>query len=93
MYGPTSRVQRPLRRADGQVLFTDKASILSRLSAHFQSFFCADRVVQDPAVLRIPQQPFIAELDELPSIKEITKAIEHLWSGKAAGVEDIPPEL
>ena len=66
---------------------------LSRWSEHFQSLFSADRVVQDPAVLRIPQQPFKAELDELPSKKEITKDIEHWRSGKAAGVDGIPPEL
>ena len=46
-----------------------------------------------PSVLRISQQSFKAELDELPSIKEITIAIEHLRSGKAAGVNGILPEL
>ena len=86
MYGLTHQVQIPLHSADEQVLFTDKASILSWWSEHFQSLFNADRVVQDPAVLRISQQPFKAESDELPSMKEITKAIEHLWSGKATGV-------
>ena len=75
------------------MLFTDKASILSRWSEHFQSLFSADRVVQDPGVLRIPQQPFKAEFDELSSVKEIIKAIEHLRSGKAVGVDGIPPEF
>ena len=59
--------------------------ILSYWSEHFQSLFSGDRVVQDPAVLHIPQQPFKAELDELPSVKQITKAIEHLRSYKSAG--------
>ena len=93
VYGPTHRVQSPLHSADGWVLFTDKASILSCWSEHFQSLFNADSVVQDPAVLCIPQQPFKAELDELPSMKEITKAIEQLRSGKALGVYRILPEL
>ena len=75
------------------MLFTDKASILSRWSEHFQSLFSADFVVQDSAVLPIPQQPFQAELDELPSVKEITKAIEQLRSGKTAEVNGIPLEL
>ena len=35
MYGPTHWIQSPLRNADGQVLFTDKAFILSRWSEHF----------------------------------------------------------
>ena len=87
MYGPTYRVQSPSHSADGQVVFSDKASSLSR-----QFLFRADHVIQDPAVLRIPLQPFKAELDELPSEKEITKAIEQLKSGKAAGVDRISPE-
>ena len=87
------RVQNPLRSAGGQVLFTDEASILSRWSEHFQSLFIADRVVRDPVVLCIPQQQFKSELDELPSMKEITKAIEHLRSSKVTGAHGIPPEL
>ncbi|XP_037790205.1 uncharacterized protein LOC119585608 [Penaeus monodon] len=93
VYGPTHHVQSPLRSADGQVLFTDKTSILSRWSEHFQALFSADRVVQDSAVLRICQKPVIEELDELPSIEEISKAIEQLKCGKAAGVDGIPPEI
>ena len=93
MYGLFHRVQSPLRSADGQVLFTDQASILSRWSEHFQSPFRADRVVQGPAVLGILQQPLKAKLDELPTVKEITKAIEQLRSGKAVAVDGIPPEL
>ena len=76
MYELTHRVQCPLRSADEQMLFKDMASILSCWSEQFQSFFGADRVVQDPAVFRIPQQPFKAELDELSSVKEIAKALE-----------------
>ncbi|XP_037793440.1 uncharacterized protein LOC119588873 [Penaeus monodon] len=93
VYGPTHHVQSPLRSADGQALFTDKTSILSRWSEHFQALFSADRVVQDSAVLRIRQKPVIEELDELPSIEEISKAIEQLKCGKAAGVDGIPPEI
>ena len=45
VYGPTHRVQNPLRSANGQVIFTVKASILSLWSEHFQSLVSADRVV------------------------------------------------
>ena len=93
MYGQTHRVQSPLRSVDRQVLFTDKTSILGRWSEHFQSLFSADYVIQAPAVLRIPQQPFKAELDELSFVKEGTKAIEKQRSGRAVGVDRIPPEL
>ena len=93
MQGPILQVQGYLHSADRQVLFTDKASILSRWFEHFQSLFSADRIVQDPAVPRIPQQPFNAELDESPSAKEITKAMEQLRSDKAVGIDGIPPEF
>ena len=56
-------------------------SPLHRQGLHSESLvFSTDRVVQDPAVLHISQQPFQAKLDELPSVKEITKAIEQLRS-------------
>jgi hypothetical protein len=57
---------------------------LNRQSEHFHGLFNSDRVVQDTAVLRIPQQSVKAELDELLSVEEITKAIDYLNSGKAA---------
>ena len=93
VWDPTNWVQIPLRSADVQVLFTDEASILSRWSEHFQSLISADCVVQSLALLRIPKQPIKAELNELLYMKEITTTIEHLRSGKAAGVNGIPPEL
>ncbi|XP_037803548.1 craniofacial development protein 2-like [Penaeus monodon] len=43
-------------------------------SADGQALFSADRIVQDSAVLRIRQKPVIEELDELPSMEEISKA-------------------
>ena len=93
VYGPTHQVQSPLSSADGQMLFTDRASILCRWSEHFRALFSADRVVQDSAVLHIPQQPVKKDLDEILSMEELTKAIEQLKCGKAAGADVIPPEL
>lgn len=58
VHGSTTRVQSPLRSADGQVFFTNKA-----------------------------------EMDELPSVEEITEAIEQLRIGKASGVDGIPSEI
>ena len=93
VYGPSHQVQSPLRSADGQSLLTDRASILSRWSEHFQTLFGADRKVQVSAILRIPQQPVKTEMDEVPTLVEITKAIDQLKSGKAAGVDGIPSEI
>ena len=62
-------------------------------SEHFQELFSADRVVQDSALLRIPQLPVKVELYKLPSMEELIKAIEQMNSGKAAGVDGIPPKF
>jgi hypothetical protein len=60
-----------------QALLTDKASILNCWTEYFQTLFSADRVVLDSAV---PSTSVKAELDELPSMEEITKAIEQFKS-------------
>jgi len=93
VYGPTHHVQSPLHSADGRVLLNYKTSILSRWSEHFQTLFSADRVVQDSAILRIPRLPAKVELDEPPSMEELTKAIKQLKIRKATGVDGIPPEI
>ena len=91
VYGPTHQARSSLRSADGRALLKDKTFILSRWSEHFQELFSADRVVQDSALLRIPQLPVKVKLDELPSMQELVKAIEQMK--KAAEVDGIPPEL
>ncbi|XP_023815252.1 uncharacterized protein LOC111948070 [Oryzias latipes] len=93
VYGPTHQIQSPLRSSDERRLLADKTSILDRWTEHFQALYSADRVVGVSAILRIPQQPLKEELDEAPSMDETLKAIKQLKSGKAAGVDGIPPEL
>ena len=93
VYGQTHQARSPLRSEDGQALLKEKISILSRWSEHLQELFSADPVVQDSTLLRIPQLPVKVELDKLPSMQELIKAIEQMKSGKAAGVEEIPPDF
>ena len=76
VYGPTHQARSPLRSADGRALLKDMTYILSRWSEHFKKLFSADRVVQDSALLRIAQLPVKVELDKLPSMQELIKAIE-----------------
>ena len=92
VYGPIYQVRSLLRSSDGLELLTDKTAILSRWSEHFQALFNANRTVKDSVILRIPQQPVKAELDNPPSFEETTKAIKQIKCGKAAGVDGIPPE-
>ena len=48
---------------------------------------------QETAINHVPQLPPIVELDERPTLEELTKAIDQLKSRKAAGVDGIPPEI
>ena len=56
-------------------------------------YFSANRTVQDTVIDRVPQLPLIEELDEPPTLEELTEAIEQLKSRKAAGVDGIPPGI
>ena len=50
VYGPSHQVVSPLSSTDGQVLLTDKASILNRWVEHFQTLFSIDRTVNDSVI-------------------------------------------
>lgn len=93
VYGHTHQVQSPLRGSEGQDLLTDNTSILARWSEHFQTLFSANRTVYDTAIDRVPELPLKEELDEPPTLEELTETIEQLKSRKAAGVDGIPPEI
>ena len=58
-------------------------------SEHFQTLFSGNRFIQDTAIDRVPQE----ELDDTPTLEELTEAIVQLKSCKAARVYDIPPEI
>jgi len=93
VYGPSHQVQCPLRSLDGMTLLTDKESILSRWTQHFQVLFEANQKVQENAIQAIPQSPLLTNLDSPLALEEVAKAVKQLKSGKAAGGDAIPPEL
>ena len=49
--------------------------------------------VNDSAINRLPQIEYNVRLDEFHPITETRKAIQHLSSGKAPGVDAIPVEI
>ena len=93
VYGPTHQVQSPLRSSDGQVLLTDNISILARCSENFQTLLSANRTVQASTTDCVPQLSLKEELDEPPTLNELSVVINQLKSRKAAGVDGIPPEI
>ena len=82
-----------MHSSDGQDFLIDNTSILACWSEHFQTLFSANRTVLDNAIDRVPQLPFKEELNEPPTLEELTEAIEQFKSRKAAGVDSIPSEI
>ena len=96
-HGPSHQIQAPLRSADGSTLLTDKDAIMLRwsehFSSHFSSLFSDKRKVEESSLLRIPQAEVKTELDDLPMLEEVKKAVHQMNPGKSPGIDRIPAEV
>lgn len=92
-YGPSYQIQSPLWSANGQELLADKESVLNCWSEYFHTFFSTSHTVQESVFDRIHQQLLKTKLDMAPTLQETVKAVEQLKSGKAMGIDGIPPEV
>ena len=93
IYGPTRRSLCPVRSADGNTLISDRTGILQRWAEHFKALLNHTNP-HDPAFLEeIPQLPPLLELDEIPSLAEVSKATAGLKNNKAPGPDKVPAEL
>ncbi|KAJ7413320.1 hypothetical protein BTVI_43795 [Pitangus sulphuratus] len=66
--------------------------LIKKRTVH-QTLFSTNHVVQGSAIQYITQQPVKNELDIAPTMGEILKAIQQVKTGKAGGVDGIPPEV
>ena len=66
---------------------------MRRWTEHYLELYATQNVVSDFALDSIPELPMLDQLDALPSIEELGKAIDHLSSGKAPGDDGIPAEV
>ena len=66
---------------------------MNRWAEHYLELYAIQNVVSDTALNRILDLPMLDQLDALPSIEELSKAIDHLSSGKAPGNDGIPSEV
>ena len=93
LYGPQSSKNTPILSADGSKLITDKKGILERWAEHFNGILNRPSKINDEAIQRLLQVEINIDLDALPSVDEVARAIKHMSTGKAPGPDAIPAEI
>lgn len=90
--GPTSVKTAPLKVKSGEVI-TDQSKQLQRWVEHYLELYSTQNIVTDAALDALPGLPAMEELDEMPTLEELSKAIDNLACGKAPGLDSIPAEV
>lgn len=90
--GPSQTKTAPLKSSSGEVI-VDKGKQMDRWKEHYSELYSKPSVVSEPAFSAIEQLSVLHELDELPTISELEKAIDQLAPGKSPGSDEIPPDL
>ncbi len=82
----------PLRSTTGDVI-TDRGKQMERWAEHYQQLYSRENVVTDTVLESTTPLAAMKELDALPTVDELSKAIDSLACGKAPGSDGIPPEV
>ena len=93
LYGPQSSKNTPILSADGSKLITDKKGILERKAEHLNGVLNRPSKINDEAIQRLLQVEKNKDLDALPSVNEVARAIKHTSTDKAPGPDAIPAEI
>ena len=90
--GPTPSKTAPLKSRTGE-LITDLEKQMLRWTEHYLELYATQNTVTDSALNAIPDLSVMEELDNPPTMEELSKAIDRLTCGKAPGSDGIPPEV
>ena len=93
LYGPQSSKNTSILSADGSKLITDRKGILERWAEHFNGVSNRPSKINDEAIQRLLQVEINKDLDALPSVDEVARAIKHMSTGKAPASDAIPAEI
>ena len=66
---------------------------MERCVEHYSELYSRETVVTNAALNDIRDLPMMEELDNEPTIEDLSKAIDSLSCGKAPGCDSIPPEV
>ena len=91
-FGPSTSKSAPLKSAEGDII-KDPSKQMERWAEHYQELYSRETTVTNTALENTPPLPAMDELNEPPTIEELSKAIDSLASGKASGSDNIPPEV
>ena len=90
--GPTSVKTALLKSKTGEVI-TDQSMQLQCWVEHYLEFYSTQNIVTDTALNALPGLPVIEELDNTPTLEELSIAIDSLARGKVPGKGGILPEV
>ncbi|XP_047485879.1 uncharacterized protein LOC125036961 [Penaeus chinensis] len=90
--GPTQIKSAPLKSSSGE-LIVDKGKQLDRWKEHYSVLYSRQSSVSESALAAMEQLSVLHELDEMPTISELSKAIDQLAPGKAPGKGEVPQDM
>ena len=90
--GPPTSKSAPLKSLEGHAI-TDTNEQLARWVEHYSLLYSKEDMMPLDFGNHLPNLPQMAELDEKPTLKELSDAIDHLSPGKAPGSDNIPAEI
>ena len=88
----TSGEMAPLKSTSGEKL-TDRDQQMERWVEHYSELYSRETVVTNAALNAIRDLPMMEELDNEPTVEDLSKAIDSLSCGTAPGCDSIPPEV
>ncbi|CAM2106209.1 unnamed protein product [Caretta caretta] len=94
VYGPTHTTTVPLKGTDSLTVITDKREIFQRWQQHFSALLNTQSNITDEELVRLVDQPtYIDNMDEAPSLDEVSTAISAMKNHKTPRSEGIPAEI
>lgn len=90
--GPVAKKTAPLKSLSGETI-TDSSHQMKRWIEHFSELYSRQTTISDTASNVLKDLPMMPELDNVPTLDELNKAIDALNCNKAPGNDSIPPEV